>query len=151
MEAWRVPTDWRQRGFSCALWTDPPGQVWADFVHPVDERLLPVEGELELTSRTGPGDLPWGKKCSSRPGHCIPCATWAARPAAGGAAPGGTVPKASAHAAQPAGRTRARLRARHPIRNHYHDRRTALPPGDATVPGGIPVEIPVEIPGEIPV
>ena len=49
MEAWRVPTDWRQRGFSCALWTDPPGQVWADFVHPVDERLLPVEGEIELT------------------------------------------------------------------------------------------------------
>ena len=49
MEAWRSPTDWRQRGFSCALWTDPPGQVWADFVHPVDEWLLPVDGELERT------------------------------------------------------------------------------------------------------
>ena len=51
MEASRVQNDWRQRGFSSALWTDPPGQVWADFVHPVDERLLPVEGELELTVR----------------------------------------------------------------------------------------------------
>ena len=49
MEVSRVPTDWRQRGFSCALWTDPPGRVWADFAHPVDERLLPVEGEIELT------------------------------------------------------------------------------------------------------
>jgi quercetin dioxygenase-like cupin family protein len=49
VEASRVQNDWRQRGFSCALWTDPPGQVWADFVHPVDELLLPVEGELELT------------------------------------------------------------------------------------------------------
>ena len=49
MEASRAPTDGRQRGFSCALWTDPLGQVWADFVHPVDARLQPVEGELELT------------------------------------------------------------------------------------------------------
>jgi quercetin dioxygenase-like cupin family protein len=49
LELSRVPTDWRQRGFSCALWTDPPGRGWADFVHPVDERLLPVEGEIELT------------------------------------------------------------------------------------------------------
>jgi uncharacterized cupin superfamily protein len=49
VEASRVQNDWRQRGFSCALWTDPPGQVWADFVHPVDELFLPVEGELELT------------------------------------------------------------------------------------------------------
>jgi len=44
-----VRTDWRQRGFSCALWTDPPGQVWADFVHPVDELLLLIDGEIELS------------------------------------------------------------------------------------------------------
>jgi len=49
LELSRVPTDGLQRGFSCALWTDPPGRGWADFVHPVDERLLPVEGEIELT------------------------------------------------------------------------------------------------------
>ncbi|MDG4549894.1 MAG: cupin domain-containing protein [Candidatus Contendobacter sp.] len=42
-------TDWQQRGFSCALWTDPPGQVWADFVHPFDELLVLVEGEIDLT------------------------------------------------------------------------------------------------------
>lgn len=55
MDVSRGLTDWRQRGFSCALWTDPLGPVWADFVHPVDERLLPVEGEIELTvqGRTG--------------------------------------------------------------------------------------------------
>ena len=55
MEAARGRADGRQRGFSGALWTDSPGQVWADFVHPVDERLLPVEGELERTvqGRTG--------------------------------------------------------------------------------------------------
>ena len=46
MEASRGRTDGRQRGFSCALWTDPPGRGWADFIHPVDERL-PVEGAIE--------------------------------------------------------------------------------------------------------
>ena len=51
MKASRVPTDRRQRGFSCALWTDPPGRGWADCVHPVDERLLPAEGEIERTVR----------------------------------------------------------------------------------------------------
>ncbi|MGO9057884.1 MAG: cupin domain-containing protein [Candidatus Binataceae bacterium] len=39
---------WRERGFSCELWTDPPGQVWTDFVHQVDELLMVVEGELEI-------------------------------------------------------------------------------------------------------
>lgn len=39
---------WRERGFSCELWTDPPEQVWTDFVHEVDELLMVVEGELEV-------------------------------------------------------------------------------------------------------
>jgi quercetin dioxygenase-like cupin family protein len=39
---------WRARGFSCGLWTDPPGQVWADFTHDTDELVMPVAGEIEL-------------------------------------------------------------------------------------------------------
>lgn len=39
---------WSNRGFSCGLFTDPPGRCWEDFVHDVDELLLPVEGELEV-------------------------------------------------------------------------------------------------------
>jgi len=43
-----VERDWRARGFSCDLWSDPPGQVWADFVHPSDELVMLVEGRIEL-------------------------------------------------------------------------------------------------------
>ncbi|MGA8055059.1 MAG: cupin domain-containing protein [Burkholderiales bacterium] len=39
---------WHDRGFSCDLWVDPPGQVWADFVHEVDELVMPIEGSIEL-------------------------------------------------------------------------------------------------------
>jgi quercetin dioxygenase-like cupin family protein len=43
-----VAADWRIRGFSCGLWVDPPGQVWADFVHDTDEIVMVVEGEVEF-------------------------------------------------------------------------------------------------------
>lgn len=43
-----VSRDWAARGFSCALWVDPPGQRWEDFVHPTDELVLVLEGELEF-------------------------------------------------------------------------------------------------------
>ena len=43
-----VSADWRLRGFSCGLWVDPPGQVWADFVHDTDEIVMVVEGEVEF-------------------------------------------------------------------------------------------------------
>jgi len=43
-----VSADWNARGFSCDLWTDPPGRCWEDFVHKTDELLLVVEGALEL-------------------------------------------------------------------------------------------------------
>ena len=39
---------WDTRGFSCGLWVDPPGQVWADFVHDRDELVMVVEGEQEF-------------------------------------------------------------------------------------------------------
>lgn len=40
---------WLARGYSCEVWIDPPGQVWSDFVHPTDELVVLVEGEIELT------------------------------------------------------------------------------------------------------
>ena len=43
-----VARGWRERGFSCGLWVDPPGQVWADYVHDVDELVMVVEGEVEF-------------------------------------------------------------------------------------------------------
>lgn len=43
-----VEKSWRERGFSCGLWIDPPGQVWADYVHETDELVMVVEGEVEF-------------------------------------------------------------------------------------------------------
>ena len=53
--------DWRARGFSCELWADPPGQVWEDFVHDVDELVMLADGAIELefsgrTFRPAPGE-----------------------------------------------------------------------------------------------
>jgi len=44
----KVGSDWLARGFSCQSWTDSPGQVWADFVHDVDEVVMTIEGEVEF-------------------------------------------------------------------------------------------------------
>ncbi len=44
----KVKGDWASRGFSCDLWVDPPGQVWADFVHDTDELVLLLEGDEEF-------------------------------------------------------------------------------------------------------
>jgi quercetin dioxygenase-like cupin family protein len=44
----QVQRDWAERGFSCGLWVDPPGQRWEDFVHAADELVMVVDGELEL-------------------------------------------------------------------------------------------------------
>ncbi len=40
--------DWIQRGFSCRAFTDPPGQVWRDYVHDTDELVTVVDGRLEV-------------------------------------------------------------------------------------------------------
>lgn len=56
-----VAADWRLRGYSCGLFTDPPGRVWKDFVHATNELVTVVEGRLEMTVGdqtviAGPGD-----------------------------------------------------------------------------------------------
>lgn len=43
-----IERDWARRGFSCGLFTDPPGRCWEDYVHAVDELLLVLEGEVEV-------------------------------------------------------------------------------------------------------
>ena len=48
MDRAKVERDWRARGFSCGFWTDPPGQVWRNYVHDVDELFMVVEGAIEL-------------------------------------------------------------------------------------------------------
>ncbi len=48
LEIAKVEQDWSERGFSCGLWVDPPGQVWKDYVHATDELLMVVEGEMEV-------------------------------------------------------------------------------------------------------
>ena len=55
-----VERSWRERGFSCGLWVDPPGQVWADYVHDTDELVMVVEGDVEF---------------GALPGRCPPRAT----------------------------------------------------------------------------
>jgi mannose-6-phosphate isomerase-like protein (cupin superfamily) len=43
-----IRADWAKRGYSFEYWIDPPGQVWPDFVHDVDELVVLIEGEIEL-------------------------------------------------------------------------------------------------------
>lgn len=44
----QVKQDWQQRGFSFGIWDDPPGEVWADFTHDVDELFILESGQVEL-------------------------------------------------------------------------------------------------------
>jgi mannose-6-phosphate isomerase-like protein (cupin superfamily) len=69
MEQTNVAKQWAGRGFSCAIWTDPPGRVWADFVHDVDEIVMLIDGEIEVSFR--------GRTLHPQPGEevLIPAAT----------------------------------------------------------------------------
>jgi len=49
MDQKTVAADWGKRGFGCDIWTDPPGRVWADFVHETDELVMLIEGQIELS------------------------------------------------------------------------------------------------------
>ena len=44
-----VKADWEARGYDFEYWSDPPGRVWPDFVHDVDEVAMLLEGEIEFT------------------------------------------------------------------------------------------------------
>ncbi len=40
---------WCAEGFSCDTWVDPPRQAWRGFVHTVDELIMLIEGQIEIT------------------------------------------------------------------------------------------------------
>ena len=45
----QVAHDWHQRGYSCDVFTDPPGREWNDFIHATNELVAVMEGKLKLT------------------------------------------------------------------------------------------------------
>ena len=44
----QIKKDWHSRGYRFGVFSDPPVQVWADFVHRTDELVLHAEGEIEM-------------------------------------------------------------------------------------------------------
>jgi len=48
MDIEAVARNWKAEGFSCDLWTDPPGQQWEDYIHSTDERVVVLEGTMEF-------------------------------------------------------------------------------------------------------
>lgn len=44
-----IRNDWWLRGFNCHEWRDAPGYVWRDYIHKVDELLLLIAGDIEVT------------------------------------------------------------------------------------------------------
>ena len=44
----KVKESWLARGYSCDIWTDPPGQTWEDFTHHVEELFMVLEGNVEI-------------------------------------------------------------------------------------------------------
>jgi len=44
-----IRADWGKRGFTCDIWVDRPGQVWPDFIHKIDELVMLIKGEMELS------------------------------------------------------------------------------------------------------
>ena len=44
----KIKQNWDSRGYSFGIFKDPPGQVWADFVHKTDELVVLAEGEIEI-------------------------------------------------------------------------------------------------------
>ena len=43
-----IKQNWNSGGYSFGVFRDPPGQVWADFVHRTDELVVLAEGEIEV-------------------------------------------------------------------------------------------------------
>ena len=56
----QISRDWAARGYSCGLFTDPPGREWLDFVHATNELVTVLEGRLPMTVD--------GKSCVAEPG-----------------------------------------------------------------------------------
>ena len=48
MEPHQLKQNLESRGYSFGIFKDPPGQVWADFVHKTYELVVLTEGEIEI-------------------------------------------------------------------------------------------------------
>ncbi|MDB5035410.1 MAG: uncharacterized protein JWQ98_2651 [Chlorobi bacterium] len=48
MDEKEIRKRWNERGYKCDVWIDPPGQIWHDFVHDVDELFTVLDGRVEL-------------------------------------------------------------------------------------------------------
>lgn len=57
-----IAADWAARGFSCELWTDPPGQRWEDFTHATDEVVIVLEGDMEFEVEGTVYHPKWGEE-----------------------------------------------------------------------------------------
>ena len=44
----QIAADWATRGFTCDLWTDPPGRRWEDLTHATDGLVTVLEGDVEF-------------------------------------------------------------------------------------------------------
>ena len=44
----KIRENWESRGYSFGVFKDPPGQVWADFVHRTDELVVLAGGNIEI-------------------------------------------------------------------------------------------------------
>ena len=58
----QIKKDWNLRGYSFGIFKDPPGQVWADFVHKTDELVVLAEGEIEIEIEGKSQQPPIGKE-----------------------------------------------------------------------------------------
>ena len=43
-----VSGSWKEKGFSCDIWIDPPGQAWENYVHNTDELFMVINGDMEI-------------------------------------------------------------------------------------------------------
>jgi quercetin dioxygenase-like cupin family protein len=43
-----IAAEWAERGFSCELWIDPPGQEWENYAHETDELVSVLDGDMEF-------------------------------------------------------------------------------------------------------
>ena len=58
----QIKKDWNLRGYSFGIFKDPPGQVWAEFVHKTDELVVLAEGEIEIEIEGKSQQPPIGKE-----------------------------------------------------------------------------------------
>ena len=60
----KVAEDWRERGYSCRMWTAFPGQAWNDYAYDVDTLIMLLDGDVEIEVE--------GQRITPEPGAEIP-------------------------------------------------------------------------------